>query len=309
MINLPMKQNDNAPDRLSIPGALRQIVKAIQNMDGKCYNSTYYPHNDITNLLKAYSIHKTQLDPGDRAKCNYCESKIEHAATLQVEHFRPKAKIESGENDHIELPGYYWLGLEWTNLLLACPKCNGKDAKGNKFPIRGVRANAHNPVEIINQNYTLNRNQCFANSNPLLLEIPILINPEIDNPEDYLTFNELGYMMGHGPDADRGETSKNIYKLNRDELLACRQDVWNNFKNAINVEIGGHQAGFLDLEGLKFRFRSISNEIIKRKLPSEEYTLWGRYINNNLNNFLSELDDNYREIFYEIYIESLNQIP
>lgn len=309
MIKLPLKQNNNAPARLSVPGALRQIERAISNMDGGIYNASYYPHDEITNLLKAFSINKTQLNPGDRPKCNYCESRIEHAATLQVEHFRPKAKVESGENDNVELPGYYWLGLEWTNLLLACPKCNGKDAKANKFPIRGVRATVHNPIQIVNLNSTLVRNQCYANANPLTLEIPVLLNPEIDNPEDFLTFDRLGYLSGHGPNADRGEISKDIYRLNRDELVACRQDVWNDFKNAILVDIGGHQAGYLNDTGLTFRFESICQEIIKRKLPSEEYTLWGRFINDNLNDFISEFDEYYRVLFLESYETALKGNP
>ena len=105
MIHLPLKENNNAPARLSVPGALRQMIRAIADFDGTVYNASYYPHEDVVNLLKAFSIHKLQLEPGDLAKCNYCESKIEHAATLQVEHYRPKAKVDSGENDHQVLPG------------------------------------------------------------------------------------------------------------------------------------------------------------------------------------------------------------
>ncbi len=309
MIHLPLKKNNNAPGRLSVSGALRQIDKAIKEMDGGVYNGSYYPHDEITNLLKAFSIHKTQLDPGDRPKCNYCESRIEHAATLQVEHFRPKAKVESGENDHVELPGYYWLGLEWTNLLLACPKCNGKNAKANKFPIRGIRAAPHNPIQNLNSIPTLVRDQCYANANPLILEIPVLLNPEIDKPEDFLTFNNLGQIRGHGLNAERGEISKDIYRLNRDELVICRQDVWNDIKNAILVSIGGHLAGRLDENALKFNFETISMGILKRKLPTEEFTLWGRFINDNLDTFLIDFDEYYQQLFIDTYLEILNRNP
>jgi hypothetical protein len=306
MIHLPLKQSNNAPDRLSVPGALRQITRAITNSDGDIYNASYYPHEDVVNLLKAFSIHKMQLQPGDLAKCNYCESKIEHAATLQVEHYRPKAKVDSGENDHVELPGYYWLGLEWTNLLLACPKCNGKDAKGNKFPIRGTRAQVHNTVQMIDAALTLVRENCYANADPLQQELPILLNPEIDHPEDFLTFDILGNMSNHGPDAERGEVSKDIYRLNRDELVICRQKVWNDFKNEINLDIGGHQGAYFDEQGLRYRFRIIADRLVKRKLPTEEYTLWGRYINENLPDFLADFDDYYNDLFLEVYNDLVN---
>lgn len=306
MIHLPLKENNNAPARLSLPGALRQITRAISNSDGELYNSSYYPHEDVVNLLKAFSIHKTQLQPGDLAKCNYCESKIEHAATLQVEHYRPKAKVDSGENDHQILPGYYWLGLEWTNLLLACPKCNGKDAKGNKFPIRGVRAQVHNTVQTINSAPTLVRANCYANEHPLVLELPILLNPEIDNPEDFLTFDILGNIIGHGNDHERGNISRDIYRLNRDELLICRQKVWNEFKNEINVDIAGHIRGYFTEQGLKYSFMKIAEKLLNRKLPIMEYTLWGRYINDNLVDFLDDLDDYYKDLFLAVYNDVAN---
>jgi len=305
MIHLPNKQIDQPPARLSVPGALRQIIRAIVGLDGEEYNASYYPHDEVTNLLKAYSIHKNQLQLGDQPKCNYCESQIEHAATLQVEHYRPKARVEAGENDHIELPGYYWLGLEWTNLLLACPKCNGKDAKGNKFPIRGIRAHPHNPVQLLNGANVLIRVSCYANANPLQLEQPLLLHPELDHPETCLTFDILGSISGYGNDAHRGDVSKTVYRLNRDELLICRQKVWNNLKNEINEDIGGHQAHFLNDQALRFRFRSIARKLLKRKLPTEEYTLWGRYINDNLPVFLTYLDIFYQDLFLEVYNEVL----
>jgi|GEM_PF-476891 len=312
MIHLPTKQRDQAPGRLSVSGALRQIKRAIEGISGGEYNQSYYPHDDVINLLRAYSIHKLQLAPGDQPKCNYCESRIEHAATLQVEHYRPKAKVESGENDHVETQGYYWLGLEWTNLLLACPKCNGKDAKGNKFPIRGVRAQPLNPIISSGRGgrtLSLVRAQCYANGNPLMRELPILLNPEIDHPETYLTFDLNSNISGYGNDFERGEVSKDTYRLNRDELLINRKKVWDEIKQDINEDIAGYQANFLDEQALRFRFRAIAKKLVKRTLPSEEYTLWGRFINDNIPAFLAYLDIFYSDLFLEVYQEILAENP
>jgi len=308
MIHLPLKQQDQAPARLSVNGALRQINRAVTGTNGEIYNSTYYPHDDVVNLLRAYSIHKAQFEPGDRAKCNYCESQVEHVVKLQVEHYRPKAKVEVGENDHVETLGYFWLGLEWTNLLLSCPKCNGKDAKGNKFPIRGVRAQPHSPIIVSNRILTLVRTNCYANSTHLQREIPILLNPEIDNPENFLTFDEMSNISGFGNDNERGEITKDVYRLNRDELLICRQKVWNEIKNEINTTLYGYHSNIINEQALRFNLRAIAEKLLKRKLPSEEYTLWGRFLNTNLSSFLNYLDTDSKDLFLEIYNEAVVQI-
>jgi len=180
MIHLPLKDKLAPPGRLLVDGALRQIRRAIITLDGDVYNQSYYPHDLVTDLLRAFSIHKTHLNPGDQGKCNYCESKGEKMVTLQVEHFRPKAKVDALDNGGIELPGYYWLGLEWTNLLLSCPKCNGKSAKGNRFPIRGNRATPIQPISSIGRILSIDRTECYADEDPLLAEQAILLNPEID---------------------------------------------------------------------------------------------------------------------------------
>ncbi len=54
-------------------------------------------------------------------KCAYCESKITAIYNGDIEHFRPKGKIQ---NANPSRPGYFWLASEWENLLFACPFCN-----------------------------------------------------------------------------------------------------------------------------------------------------------------------------------------
>jgi len=52
--------------------------------------------------------------------CAYCESKIGGSGAREVEHYRPKGRVE-GIADH---PGYWWLASEWDNLLPTCRDCN-----------------------------------------------------------------------------------------------------------------------------------------------------------------------------------------
>lgn len=288
MIHLPNKYLVVSPARLLNNYAKEKIRSATDTFNGeKC--DGYYKHDTITYLLRAFSLNKTVLQPGDKPKCFYCESRVEKGVTLQVEHYRPKAKVDAIDNNNFEHHGYYWLGLEWTNLVLSCPKCNGKSGKGNRFPILGARAI---PIEPVNNLNVLDRTNCLANQNPLLLERPVLLNPEVDHPETILTFNEQSFISGYGVDAVRGEITKDILKLNRDSLIEDRQLVRNEFINEINLDIAGYLSGELNEEGLMFNFKKVCRAIRKRMNAEEEYALWGRYINNNFHscivNFIDE---------------------
>ena len=72
------------------------------------------------------------------SKCAYCESRIRHVTTEHVEHIEPKSRRPD-------------LLLEWSNLTIACPKCNQH------------KADYHS------------------------VEVPLL-NPYRDDPEEHLEF-------------------------------------------------------------------------------------------------------------------------
>jgi 5-methylcytosine-specific restriction endonuclease McrA len=303
MIFLHRKDRDHPPLRLGVSGALEQIQRAITHADGNRYNHSYYPHEAITDLLRAYSIDKLILAPGDKPKCNYCESRIEHAATLQVEHYRPKALVSAGINDNLELPGYYWLGLEWTNLLLACPKCNGKDAKANKFPIRGTRAGFVNPIITLpGGGLLLDRTNIRVDSDTLADEHPILLNPEVDHPEDFLTFDIEGNMDGYGQNKERGDVSWQTYRLNRSELIVERLDILDGFRKKILDDISAFEMNVINENALNYYFKQTSIDIIARKSAEEEYTLWGRFVNDHINEFIQKyVPQSYHERFAIAY--------
>lgn len=63
---------------------------------------------------------KTALEKIFHGKCAYCESAYGRTQPVDVEHFRPKAKIDGAEGHS----GYWWLAMEWTNLLPSCIDCN-----------------------------------------------------------------------------------------------------------------------------------------------------------------------------------------
>ena len=71
-----------------------------------------YNHVEVKKALKQMCF----------GKCVYCESHILHVSYGHIEHYKPKSK-------------YRELCFEWDNLLLGCAVCNGKQYKGNKFPL------------------------------------------------------------------------------------------------------------------------------------------------------------------------------
>lgn len=93
---------------------------------------------------------RTQLMVDQHKKCAYCEKTLEDEPR-HVEHYRPKSK-------------YHNLAFTWNNLFGCCWACNNK--KGNVFPVE-------------------DETKRFTSQ-----EIPLLINPYIDDPAEYIAFHE-----------------------------------------------------------------------------------------------------------------------
>ncbi|PZQ65432.1 MAG: endonuclease [Phenylobacterium zucineum] len=127
---------------------------------------------------------KKRLEELFHGKCAYCESLYASQAPVDVEHYRPKGRVE-GDPQHT---GYWWLAAEWTNLLPSCLDCNRrrkqlapvisgdlvvlyermKTGKQDSFPVQGVRA-ALEPDDLV-------------------AERPLLLDPTRDDPDAHLAY-------------------------------------------------------------------------------------------------------------------------
>jgi len=145
----------------------------------------------VVNIQKRYSHSEIRdaLKKMFHGKCAYCESRFGDVTHGHIEHFYPKNPKG----------GYADKTFEWSNLLLACPVCNDPQHKGTKFPLD-------------------------ANGNP------ILIDPSdgITDPASHLDFrldtldnrfNANIYELD-----ERGRQIKDIFDLNRDDLLLERSE-------------------------------------------------------------------------------------
>jgi uncharacterized protein (TIGR02646 family) len=205
------------PDILTNPNGrgARETKKAIE----------YYSKSNVTKPLKfsVYSDSKVKdiLIELFKEKCAYCESKFLHVYSGDVEHFRPKGRIADAPNPK---PGYYWLASNWDNLLLSCRNCNQKlkhltvgktnketMGKMDQFPLDegGIHIQTH--------------------QNDISAEEPfrLLINPCIENPEDFFKYDiESGVIIPKSTnrkDKKMAEESIRVYVLQRVPLVQARE--------------------------------------------------------------------------------------
>ncbi|TBA34775.1 MULTISPECIES: HNH endonuclease family protein [Rhizobium] len=169
-------------------------------------------------------------------KCAYCE--LDFGDALDVEHFRPKGKVE----DEPAHRGYWWLALQWNNLLPSCVGCNQRRSqhlvtentteaeyasfrrkkpgmtagKGNHFPISGTRA--------------------FDVGDSLPDEVHDILDPTVDDPDRYLKWSTTSSFSVVLPSHAEGSLSKralatiNVFALNRVKLVQSRTGVLRELK-------------------------------------------------------------------------------
>jgi uncharacterized protein (TIGR02646 family) len=306
MISLRKKDYKKVPARLKCLACKRQIKRASDAKNGDICTGNYYRDETVTDLLKAYSLHKDTLDDDDEPKCSYCESAGESMLTLQVEHFRPKGSlaqidIAPGKTHR----GYYWLGNEWSNLLLSCSRCNDKDTR---FPVfnTNARKENHQPITGTNPKLRLNRSKCLYDLPYLLDEQPVLLNPEFDVPEDHLTFDTTGKIIpkkdAAGAESIRGKRTIEIICLDRNPLKIDRIKILNKFIKELRVLALGRHNGEIDDNALRFGFRNICREIIGRRKNDLPHTLWGIFVNDNIETLIApKIPPQYQTTFRHAY--------
>jgi len=155
-------------------------------------------------------------------KCAYCEKLCYNP---EVEHFRPKGRVIGPKpNPH----GYYWLCYEWTNLLPSCHDCNSVEAKGDKFPINGVRCLTH-PVNGVPPAF--DHTQTIYTTGSLQAEVPQFVHPEycIDF-STHFNFLRDGRMVGISPE---GIATVSEMKLDNETLNGLRRGVYEKHYNRL----------------------------------------------------------------------------
>ena len=249
------KKFDNPPSALLTKNCKNKIKLSLDEKNEhkfSCYNDS-----EKTVLKELKNIYND--------KCGYCETKLNAGFELEIEHYRPKKKVKE-DSTH---KGYYWLGYEWSNLLLACINCNrGIGGKGTKFPIEGKRVYNHNYCVI---DGLLASKECY----PLELlekEKPLLLNPEVDEVEKHLIFLPTGEIKGL---TNRGKMTIEICNLKRDELIIARKDIVDNILKEIKKDTASFIKKEIDTKTLTYSLEKIFSKILlgvdKEKAYSRVY--------------------------------------
>ncbi|MCC6536843.1 MAG: hypothetical protein IT162_04790 [Bryobacterales bacterium] len=131
--------------------------------------------------------------------CAYCEVNITGGFWGDVEHYRPKKKVEEAPAHG----GYYWLAYTAENLMPSCQLCNQGKGKLNHFPLADESKRARRPADMAKED-------------------PLLLNPYFDDPFEHLEFQPDGYVKGK---TAKGTTSIKVYNLNREGLVDQRRKV------------------------------------------------------------------------------------
>jgi uncharacterized protein (TIGR02646 family) len=216
-----IKYNRNVcspPQHLTGSGAKEREKNIAKAGSDQAFTFTAYKHESV----------KTCLQTIFGRKCAFCESLLMGTQPGDVEHYRPKQAVcvdyfiyvthPTPKQEKLNKVGYYWLGAEWTNLLLCCLDCNRRrkqkqrdgesfiTGKGGYFPLADETKRATKPDEEIN-------------------EEPLLLNPCIDDPEQHLVFSDEGEIFPailNGTASQKGISTISCLGLARAELFQMR---------------------------------------------------------------------------------------
>lgn len=199
---ISIKKPENPPAIISGRGKTETDNLCLEFIGNKTgYESGALKFKFNSGIYGSKSV-KNTLIKAQHGKCFLCESKITHVSHGDVEHFRPKGgSRQTADEKEMKVPGYYWLAYVWKNLFLACQICNQR-FKRNLFPLENAndRATSH--------------------ESDLEKEKPLFINPEIENPEDFISFRgEIPFAVDGNL---RGKTTIEATGINRSELNEMR---------------------------------------------------------------------------------------
>ncbi|WP_417353510.1 hypothetical protein [Flavobacterium alkalisoli] len=125
---------------------------------------------DTFNFGSAYNTEEVRerLILKQHNKCCFSEAKFQGDYS-DVEHFRPKGRVDDYVTNVSSYPGYYWLAYDWGNLFL-CKTRPNTSQKRNYFPLYNEAM----------------RNRCHTDTN---VEDAKLINPGNEEPRDFIRFH------------------------------------------------------------------------------------------------------------------------
>jgi len=165
-------------------------------------------------------------------KCAYCETLYASSAPVDVEHYRPKGAVAEDEAHG----GYWWIAMDWENLLPSCIDCNRKRGQILITPSTSLAVLAATAKPAVTQagkkdSFPLSATgiRSMAEETDFSAEQPLLLNPCSEDPAASLAYSfdpghPAGLMIPAGDlvSQERGAVSIQVYGLNRQKLVEDR---------------------------------------------------------------------------------------
>ena len=169
----------------------RAVAHYIDCTDTSSFEFDRYRKTDV----------KQALDDIFHGKCAYCESLYAKTQPVDVEHYRPKGKVDDADGHR----GYWWLAMDWLNLVPSCIHCNRKSGQRTPNPDdQGTMVALNDQGEFVRgKTFNTGKQSAF----PLVMGSPrarwdqavedvdlhveqrLLLDPTRDTPEDHLVFH------------------------------------------------------------------------------------------------------------------------
>lgn len=257
------------PDKLDYTqDPLLKALKDLKTLKNKHkFKGSIYRNGTIAELKTLY-----------KNKCGYCESNTSAGAELRVDHYRPKDKVKE-DSTHT---GYFWLGYEWSNLVLACEKCNR--SKSNKFPL-GTNSVRITSPPLISGTSDYDMGQFLITHNSHDLEIPLIINPEKDSDlKLWFIFLPSGKIVGLN---NKAKKTIEVCKLNREPLLIARKKIINIYQRRVRKILCEYRRTN-DTPILKAKMKDLFDEIKELSKPRNSYSRLGFFLFLKFDLFISD---------------------
>jgi uncharacterized protein (TIGR02646 family) len=232
----------------------QQFIVKQKVITNNTYLLTKYNKKEIivtADFISHWSDLKPILWDKQGKRCAICEKILQDRANSHVEHYRPKVE-------------YWWLAYVPENYYVACAECNSY-AKGTQFPFA---------VGSLQVNY--------ATKDRIEEEIPLLINPLIENPYQY-------FKVVFG---SHSKTNKNIIMLEPLESLDRNSVAYQKAIETIkvfNINLANyeHDKQYMQIE-VNIEFHQQLYELAQKSLNGE----------NDLQECFHKLDSQYKNLGY-----------
>ena len=184
---------------------------------------------------------KAALEKLFHGKCAYCETFYSVQAPVDVEHYRPKSAVE-GDDDH---PGYWWLAMDWDNLLPSCIDCNRRRKQPTPKSGASLGVLHDGATKIFNTGkkdaFPIAGTRAEAEGDDLDDEEAYLLDPTRDDPDDFLEYhldpdNLTGLIM---PRATGGADPMLPALSDPDDVAEAARQAGVNARGAVSIQVYG----------------------------------------------------------------------